>query len=225
MSLISIIEQQLDEASGPVFWINQQIYDAANASQIITWANLKDWQKASVPITLSSGQVYSALPITTIMIPQFIVYNGVKLFITNHAQLQDWADNWKNESPGTPNWAILWDASHLQWFPPSNGTQTLTLWGVPWATEISSTNTDITGIDPLVVNAIAYRAVSMLMEETQPQLADAKELEALEFEARYARNMRRMLGDNILRLRPTTAWDQAQFGDIRTGNLFFGNQN
>ena len=60
------------------------------------------------------------------------------------------------------------------------------------------------------------------LEETQPQLADAKALEAEEFEKQYARQQRNTFGDNIMRLRPTTAWDQANFGDIKVGRLFMG---
>lgn len=225
-NLIQQIQLQLDESQGPVFWTYPQLYDAANAAQITVWANLKDWQKISVPITTTASQTYYDIStLTTLMIPQFIIYKGVKVYITDHALLQDWANNWKNEQPSRPNWVVLWDYKTLLWFPPANDAYAMQLWGVPWPTEIADGTHSLIGIDPLVVNAVALRASASLLEETQPLLADAKELEALEFEKRYARQMRRMLGDNIARLRPVTAWDLAEQGDIKVGRLFFGNQD
>lgn len=224
MNLLQDIQLQVDETGGPVFWVIEQLYDAANAAQLEVWLNLKDWQQTSTNIILSSGNDIVALPSTTVMIPQYIVYSGVKIFPTTMAQLQDWSNNWMNETPGRPNWCVLWDERHIRVWPKSNSTYTFTLFGVPWPTEITDGTHDISGIDPLVRRAIVARAAAKLLETVQPQLADAKTLEAVEFEKRYARQQRNTFGDNIGRLRPTTAWDQAQFGDIRTGKKFSGLQ-
>ena len=156
------------------------------------------------------------------MVPQFIIYNGVKIFPTTTAQLQDWATNWKSQDKTRPNWYVLWDAQHIRLFPNSDANYTFQLWGVPLPTEIDDNNHDILNVDPLVKRAVTMRAASKLLEETQPQLADAKALEAEEFEKQYARQQRNTFGDNIMRLRPTTAWDQANFGDIKVGRLFMG---
>lgn len=225
MSLITDIQLQVDETGGPVFWVIEQLYDAANAAQLEVWANLKDWQQTSTPITLASGNDIVALPNTIIMIPQFIVYSGVKIFPTTHALLQDWSNNWKNETPTRPNWIVLWDESHIRVWPRANAAYTLTLYGVPWPTEITDGVHDIANVDVLVRRAIVLRAAAKLLETTQPELADAKAVEALEFEKRYARQQRNVFGDNISRLRPKTAWDLANNGDIKTGRLFMGNQD
>ena len=225
MTLLEQIQLQVDETTGPVFWTIDQLYDAANAAQLEVWMNLKDWQLTSTNIALTSGNDIITWTNTVVMIPQFIIYSGIKIFPTTTAQLQDWANNWKNESPSRPNWFLLWDAAKIRLFPRSDGTYTFTLFGVPWPGEIQDGTHDITGVDPFVKNAIVLRAAAKLLEETQPLLADAKMAEAEEFEKRYARQQRNSQGDNIARLRPTTAWDQAQFGDIKTGRLFMGNQN
>lgn len=221
-NLVQDIQLQLDETRGPVFWVMEQIYDAANAAQLEVWMNLKDWQQTSTNIALSSGNDIIAWPATTIMIPQYIIYNGAKVFPTTQAQLQDWANNWKSTNPTRPNWYLLWDAKHIRLYPKSDAVYTFQLFGMPWPTEIVDGVHDITGIDILVKRAIILRAASKLLEVTQPDLADTKAMEAQEFEKRYARQQRNSFGDNIGRLRPTTAWDQANFGDIKTGRLFMG---
>lgn len=225
LNLLQDIQLQVDETGGPVFWVIEQLYDAANAAQLEVWINLKDWQQTSANITLFAGADIVPLPTTLVMIPQYITYNGVKIFPTTTAQLQDWANNWKSESPARPNWLILWDSTHIRVWPPSDAGYTFTLFGVPWPTEITDGTHEITGIDPLVRKAIIMRAAAKLLETTQPDLAAAKLVEAVEFEKRYARQQRNTFGDNISRLRPTTSWDQAQFGDIRTGNKFRGIQS
>ena len=221
-NIIQDIQLQVDETSGPVFWTIEQLYDAANAAQLEVWMNLKDWQQVSTNIVLGSGNDIIQWPFTQIMVPQYIVYNGFRLFPTTQALLQDYANNWKSSSPSRPNWYVLWDAHHIRLYPKSDNVYTFQLFGVPWPTEITDGVHDIVGIDKLVRRAIVLRAASKLLETTQPDLADAKALEATEFEKRYARQQRNVFGDNIARLRPTTAWDQAQFGDIRVGKLFLG---
>lgn len=225
-SIIQDVQLQIDETGGPVFWVIEQLYDAVNGAQLEVYMNLKDWQRTSTTITLSSGTALFPLPNTVIMIPQYIVYNGIKIYITTKALLQDWANNWKSDNvPSRPNWAFQWDEAHIWWYPTPDQNYSMTLWGVPWPTEVTDGTHDLTGIDPLVRRAIVLRAASKLLTLTQPDLADAKLKESMEFEKRYARQQRNVFGDNIARLRPTTAWDQAQLGDIKTGRLFMGNQD
>ena len=101
-TLISDIQLQLDEVGGPVFWTIEQVYDAANDAQLEVWTNLKDWQQTSTNIVLSSGTRIIPWTNTTIMIPQFVIYNGVKIFPTTKALLSDWQDNWMSELPANP---------------------------------------------------------------------------------------------------------------------------
>lgn len=222
--IITDIQLQVDESNGPVFWVIDQLYDAANQAQLEVWTNLKDWQQTSVSLILGTGNDIVTLP-PSIMVPQFVIYNNIKVFPTTTAQLQDWANNWKSESPSRPNWILLWDATHLRLFPRSDSSYIFNVFGVPWPDEIGPGNHDMLNVDPLVRRAVVMRAAAKLLETVQPELADAKIAESVEFEKRYARQQRNVFGDNIGRLRPKTAWDLANQGDIKTGRLFMGNQN
>ena len=130
MSLLSDIQLQVDESQGPVFWTIEQLYDAANAAQLEVWLNLKDWQRTSYTLNIPANADLVALPESAIMVPQFIIYNGVKIFPTTTAQLQDWATNWKSQDKTRPNWYVLWDAQHIRLFPNSDANYTFQLWGV-----------------------------------------------------------------------------------------------
>src|SRR5665213_172322 len=173
-TIIQDVQLQIDETGGPVFWVIDQLYDAVNAAQLETWMTLKDWQRIGVPITLVANADLFSISGLGSMIPQFIVYNGIKIFITTTAQLQDWQNNWKSELPSQPNWALLWDESHLRFYPPPDIAYAMTLYGVPWPTEVGDDAQDITGIDPLVRRAIVLRAASKLLATTQPDVAEAK---------------------------------------------------
>jgi len=225
MSLLTDVQMQLDESQGPVFWVIEQLYDAINEAQFELYTTLKDWQRVSAVLAVGTGQDLISLPNTSIMIPQFVVYNGIKIFPTTTALLQDWQNNWKNEGLARPNWMVLWDADHLRLFPRSDASYNFNVWGTPWPTQIQDGTHDITGIDPLVKKALVLRAAALLLEETQPALADAKVVEAYEFEHRFARQQRNSQGSNITRLRPGVAWDVAQQGDIIVGRQFLGSTN
>lgn len=220
MSVFTDLQLQLDEVAGPTFWPAQQMYDAINASLLEVWSSVKNWQLTSATVTISSGADIVALPITSVMIPQFIIYSGIKIFITTHDLLQDWSNNWRNESPTRPTWAVQWDESHIRPWPKADQSYSFVVFGVPWPTEVGSTNTDVIGLEPMLTRSIALRAAAKLLEDSQPQLADAKQAEAHELQYRYERQQRNALGANIIRLRPAVAWDVAQQGDIRVGRKF-----
>ncbi len=226
MSLLTDLQIEVDEVAGPTFYVIEQIYDALNASMLEIWSNLKEWQRTSATIAISSGDNIISLPVTSVMIPQFVIYNGVKIFPTTHAMLQDWSDTWMNESPARPTWMVLWDAEHLRLFPRSDASYNFILYGVPWPTEINASSIDASTdpliADPLVRRAVVLRATAKLLEENQPQLSDLKLTEAMEWEARYAKQQRNSQGANTLRLRPGVAWDIANQGDIKLGRKFEG---
>lgn len=223
MSLYSEVQIQIDQASpnaaSSAFWVDQQIYDALNEALLETWTNLKWATLTTSTIATTSGAQFEALPTSTLMIPQFIIYANVKLFPTNHDMLQDWNANWLNQTPAQPGWFVLWDQQTLRWWPKPDNTYPFVMYGIPWPTEINAGNQDIIA-DPLIKRAIIHRAVAYLLEASQPQLADVQEAEALEQERRYARQLRNMQGANTLRLRPTKGWTGAQFGDIRIGKKY-----
>lgn len=222
MSLFSEVTEQIDQTNlnfGQPFWVDQQVYDAINLALEEIWTEVK-WTYTTATLTFTAGQDLTALPSTSVMIPQYIITtDNVKMFPTTHPMLQDWAANWKNEPQAQPRWIVLWDEKHLRAWPTPDQTYTFTLYGVPWPTEITAISAD-PPMDPLIHHAVVHRAVAFLLEHTQPQLADANMQEALDNEKRYQRQVRNQQGDNTLRIRPTVAWTQAQFGDIRTGRKF-----
>ena len=224
MSLYSEVQEQLNQTSlnfGSAFWVDQQILDGINWALLDTWSHIK-WTFVSTQTVVSSGADITALPETAVMIPQYIINtSSVKIFPTTHPLLQDWSANWRNEPQAEPHWIVLWDQAHVRVWPPSNGTYTWTLYGIPWPTEISVTDgsTD-PSLDPTIRHAVIHRACAFLLEHTQPQLADANEAEAEEHEKRYFRQVRNAQGDNILRLRPSPGWVAGQYGDIKIARKY-----
>lgn len=225
MSLFSEVTEQIDQTSlnfGSAYWIQQQVLDAINWALLDTWANIK-WQFVSTQTVVSSGADITSLPVTTVMIPQYIINTAsVKIFPTTHDLLQDWSSNWRNEPQAEPHWIVLWDQAHGRVWPPANGTYTWTLYGVPWPTEVTTTDgtTDPAPLDPSIRHAIIHRAVAFLLEHSQPQLADVNEAEAMDHEKRYFRQVRNAQGANTLRLRPAPGWVVGQFGDIKIARKY-----
>ncbi len=228
MSLLIDLQIEIDETAGPTFYVIDQVYDALNQAQLEVWSNLKQWQLTSATMAIAPGTAITTLPLTSVMIPQYVIYvtQGVKIFPTTYAMLQDWQSGWMNEPPARPNWMVLWDAEHLRWFPPPDITYNFVLYGTPWPTEVTAATidagTDPLTADPLVGQAIVKRAAAILLEDSQPVLADLKIQEAMDYETRYARQQRNAQGANTLRLRPGVAWDVAQQGDINVGRKFSG---
>jgi len=225
MSLFSEVTEQLDQTSlnfGSAFWVDQQIYDAINWALLDVWSHVK-WTFTHTNTVVASNADIAALPSTNVMIPQYIINTAsVKVFQTTHDMLQDWNANWKNEPPAEPHWTVLWDEKHVRVWPQSNGTYTWTLYGVPWPSEVSTSDgsTDPFPLDPTIRHAIIHRATAWLLEHTQPQLADMNEQEAEEHEERYLREVRNAQGANTLRLRPAPGWIAGQFGDIRIARKY-----
>lgn len=221
MSLVSEVQTLVDEASGPVFWVIQQVYDACNVALEETWATQRLWNYTSVPFTLTSGADIVAINTATIMVPLYILDTAQnKIFVTEHAQLQDWSTNWRNTTPARPCWVVKWDSDHLRIYPRSNATYTYTMVGIPWPPEISASQLDITGIDPIIRSAVVQRAVSRLLEFTQPELSDKYELQAQENQKQFERQQRRQQGSNVLRLRPSKGWTVGMNGDIRIARKY-----
>lgn len=220
-TILAEVEQLINESGGSVWWTAAQVNDAINQSLVDIWANLK-WNIVNTPFTVTtgSGDIF-AFDNTHIMIPQFFLIQNIKMFLTNQDELENWSRRWKMETPGQPYWFVLWDESHFRVFPTPDATYTFDLWGVPWPPEFSNEATDI-AVDPMLRHAIVFRACANLMEFTQPQLADVFMQDSMKHEGLYSSHLRKQLGVNISRLRPTTGagWVQAQFGDIRVGRKY-----
>jgi len=217
--LVSEVQTIIDETQTPVYWTIQQVYNACNKALEEVWANVR-WTYTTATLTLTASQQFTTLPSSVVMIPQYIINDqNLKMFPSTTDMLQDWQGNWFNEYPARPGWFILWDQTHLRWFPRPDKTYQFVLYGVPWPPEINGGNTDIIA-DPLIRKAVIYRAAAYLFELSQPSYADYWQTEAAEQEKKYGRQFRNQQGANTLRLRPVVGWELAQQGDIRSGRRF-----
>lgn len=218
MDIVSEVELLVNESGGAVWWTAQQVYDGINQSLEEIFGHLK-WNVVVSTLTVTSGDDIVAYDNTTIMIPQFIMSSGTKLFPTEHDELENWSRTWRNEPHGKPKWIVQWDESHFRLFPNPDQTYEFQVWGAPWPQEVSSTNTDVT-MDEMGKKAVIFRAVAHLMELTQPQLADTYYAESQEYEKRFSEQLRTNLGANVWHLRPAVGWTHAQFGDIKIGRKY-----
>lgn len=208
----------VNESGGAVWWTGQQVYDAINQSLEEIYGHLK-WETTTATLTVTQGDDIVAYDNTTIMVPQFFISSGTKLFPTEHDELENWSRTWRNEPKGKPKWIVLWDATHFRFFPNPDQTYEFVLWGSPWQQEITAINTDIT-MDPMAKKAVVFRACAHLFELTQPQLADTYVAESMQYEKRYSEQLRTNLGVNAWHLRPGVGWTIAQFGDIKIGRKY-----
>lgn len=224
MSIITQIQTLLDESGGLVYWSangNQPVYDAANTAISELYADLQGYIFVTAPFVIASNTPIVALSTTSFMIPQYTLdTNTNKVFMTVYDQLQDWQMTWLNNPPSTPQWFVLWDADHVRVFPTAAATTTYTMCGVPWPPELALGTDTISGLDVMLEQAIVHKAAGRLLEFTQPELADKLELESLEYQKKYQRQLNNQQGANTLRLRPGKGWTIAQFGDIRIGRKY-----
>lgn len=219
MSLISDVQIQINESGGAIWWTLPQVVDAINVALLDTWGLIR-YAIATSTITTTASNALVGFDSGTIMIPQWIQNNNLKLFPTTYAMLEDWNHNWLNETPATPQWYVQWDAQNIRLWPPPDSTYTFIMYGTPWPPLVSVGSPDISGLDPHLRNVIIHRATAYLLEETQPQLADGYYAEAEEHQKRFWRQIRNMGGDNTLRLMPGKGWVLARSGDVKLGRIF-----
>jgi len=218
MSLITDIEELLDESGGAVFWTAAHVYDAANEAQIETFSRTKhQFVLSSMTVNAASGIV--ALP-TTVMIPQYIVGTQGKYFPTTQVKLEQYSREWRGATPAYPKHFVFWDAYNVRPFPVADVDYSFDVGGIPWPSEeLSGSQTDVSA-PRLLKQAIAHRAVSVLLEFTQPNLADRFVNEAEELEHKFRVQTRNRQSDHIRRIRPGTLFTLAQSGNILLGKKF-----
>lgn len=207
-----------------IFFPAQQIYDATNEVIDDFWPMLA---RQATPVQLTSstftcsqvavagtaGNDIFTFDNTVIMVPSYIVLNsstGIgagrvttdqKYWITDRTKLEQYNNNWKQNTPALPRWFVLWDAFHIRCFPSPDQTYLFTLYGVPWGTELSTGTEDITA-DPILKLAVAYKAAANILETTRPDTADAYVRESGELLNRYRLRLRNSNTNNIRRMKP-----------------------
>ena len=219
MSLVSDMQELLDETAGAVFWTTSHLYNAANQAILETYAETRhEYVLATLTLTASSEML--TIP-STIMIPQYIIGSSGKYWPTTQAKVEQYYREWKAEPPAYPKHFVIWDMETLRAFPKSSGDYLFDICGVPWPTcgEVTSTSTD-PSMPRLLKQVITQRAVALLLEHTQPELADSLNEDAKQLANKFKIQLRNRGGHNIARLRPTTIFTHAQSGVIKLGRKF-----
>lgn len=218
MSLVTDIQELIEEAATGVFWVNQQVYDAANQAMIDTWLNTRH-DKTTASMAVVANDVFATIP-TEIMIPERIILNSLEYFPTTFALLERENRNWRTAVTAQPKWFVMWDTRRFRLVPKSDNSYTFIVTGVQYPqVEISVSDTDITA-PALLKQAIAHRAAGIILELTRPDLADAMRVQATEYELLFKKQLRNRGGHRIDRLRPGTKFTIAQSGVIRNAAPF-----
>lgn len=219
MSLVTDIQELLEESGGAVFWAAQHIYDAANEAMIDVWAESRH-DLGKVTLTLSANDDLVAIPLTTIMIPQYLVRANKQYFPTTLARLEQYSRNWRSESAGVPKWFVLWDAETWRVWPKPDGTYAFDMWGVKWPpAEIAAGTLDITA-PTLIKQAVAHRAAAVLCADIRPDLSTQFSETAVDLLMKFKIQLRNRGGHHITRLRPGSKLDAAKAGIISIGREY-----
>ena len=219
MSLVSDIRELLDESGGAVFWVEEQLYDAANEAVLDVFASLRQEYGTATITTTASVADYN-IP-ATIMLPQYITGTGRKYFPTTLAKLEQYNRQWKETTVGYPKHWVLNDVNSVMAYPTPDAAYLFVVHGVPWPSvgEIADGAEDITAAS-LLRRSITRRAVAELLEYTQPSLAEQFLREAAEAEHDYKVQLRNRQSHNIRRLKPGGIMTSAQKGVVNVGRRF-----
>jgi hypothetical protein len=211
---VTSVQTLLDESGGAVFFTLQQIYDALNESMLMLSAMGK-WAPVSVPLIFPTATDRFTLPVSTMMIPQYIIMANNKYFFTTHARLEQRDRLWQTTPPAAPIAFVLWDINTLRLFPNTDQGYLVVLWGIPYpSSEIISSGQTL-DLPPLLQEVLIYWAVSELLEQTHPMLADVYAAKSDEYLQAFRVQFRRRQSHNISRLRPATRFNVAQSGEIK----------
>jgi hypothetical protein len=225
--IVSIVQTELNETGAGIFWPVQQVYDAINDAQL-EQESIAYLPMVTTTLTITASADLMAWPNTVMMWPHYIEYNGRKLWVIKHADLERYDRNWRSTTPDQPRFFVLWDETRLRPYPLADVNYVMNVWGPGWGTEIgisgTTTTTDFV-VPALLKHAIGMRASARLFASNRPDLSQVHFKEAEEYEARYRMQWRRQQGDNIKRLRPGTAFTHSQGGNIRIAKRISGNPN
>lgn len=224
MSLVSEVRQLLNEpaANAVKFWPDQQVYDALNEAQLDVYGEI-GWGNSSATVNITSSTDMYEFPVG-IMIPQriYISPNGDELYPTTNVKLEQAMNAWRSASPAKPSHYIKFDGRNFRVWPKPDGNYTLTVVGEPYAvSEITGGSQDILGLDTQIRFAIIHRAAAILLEATQPDLADFYMGDVVEYVRNYIAGLKSTQGHNIMHLRPfTNGWEVAQLGNVVLGKRY-----
>jgi len=232
MSAVSDIQLIINDAG--VFWPQQQLLDALNEAQLAVYAETK-WALTTASLTLTSNADIVAMP-DGVFLPKWIEGTNVqfqppvvkRFFPTTMRNLETFLRTWRGNNVGQPGWFIQWDATHWRVFPRpdglgagTGGSYPFTVYGVGYPTEITSASQSLLGPATYVL-AVQNLAVSLLMEATRPDLADAYAAQHDEQVLAFKKQQRNNQSHNIRILKPaSTVLEIQQFGQISAVPMYF----
>lgn len=217
MSLVGEVRQLLNETAGPVFWTDLKIYDACNEALMWVWGENK-WQLTTSTMTFTASADLVALP-STLFIPQQIFGTDGQYFETTLNLVEEWDRGWKSATPAYPREFIPWDVQTVRAYPKPDQTYTFRVGGVGYPSEIGAGNEDLIA-DHAAFHAVVFKAASLLLEYTRPELAEELDGYAQEHIYEHRKQLRNKLHYQFRKLRPATAFGNAQAGAIRPGKQF-----
>lgn len=216
MSSITTIRTYINDPDGVIFPANY-LYDCINDTLLDLFSDTKP-ETTSATLTLNTDDDIVSIP-PAIMIPQQVIYDNKPYYITTQAELERWSRTWRSAKQAQPRWFIRFDHNRIRVWPRPDQLYSMTLWGIGWPDEISSTNTVIDD-DSRWRQAIEHKTASKLLELSRPDLAEIHEKAFQENRHGYIINQRNAQGHNIRQLKPATRNNMAQIGSIQVGRWY-----
>lgn len=218
MSLVSDVQELLDETGVGTFWPKAHIYDACNQAQLDVWAK-SHHDTVTSTLTLSNNSDLVAIP-TGVYIPLYLTRSNTVYWPTTQARLEQHDREWKKVGKAAPKWFVMWDQETFRVFPKSDATYNFVLWGVRYPpTEVSGSAEDITA-PSLIKQAVASTAAGLLTMETRPDLSEGFLDQAKDLLQQFMVQRRNLGGHRIWRLRPGMREDVAAAGNIDVGATY-----
>jgi len=216
MSSINTIRTYINDPDGIIFPDNY-LYDCINDTLLDMYSDTKP-ETTSATLTLNTDDDIVSIP-PAIMIPQQVIYDNKPYYITTQAELERWSRTWRTADQAQPRWFIRFDHNRIRVWPRPDQLYSMTVWGIGWPDEITSTNTVIDD-DSRWRQAVEHKTASKLLELSRPDLAEIHEKAYQENRHGYVINQRNNQGHNIRQLKPATRNNTAQIGSIRVGRWY-----
>ena len=139
----------------------------------------------------------------------------MRCFPTTQRELENFLRTWRSSGLDTPQYFVIWDASHLRVFPRPDKNYTYTLWGVGYPTEIVDSTGDVTG-PPNYVQIVQNLTLGLLLYATRLDLAQFYLGQAQNQIVEFKKHLRNQQSHNIRRLKPATSrFEVQQGGQVR----------
>jgi hypothetical protein len=216
MNVLTNVRTLIDEVT-PVFWADQQVYDAINECQLIAQL-VPGLAVAETSFTVGVSDEFVSLP-AEVMVPLEIISaeSLEPCWITSQVKLEQYNREWKRREAAEPKWFVVWDVFHLRPYPKADKQYTFKLKYIPYpSVEIADGVEDLPNTPDLLKESIVARAAGKLMVATMPQFAFAQFKSAKEYEERFRRRIRNQQGHRIYHLRPGGKVSRDKTGVIRS---------